>query len=348
MTIKISKPEINVRERLKELQKPSGIAGEAMLRAETPQEQFGLIGAGRKNFTRNGAMQIWQRGTSFSGNDTDANDYFADKWFMGTNTNAITIAKQSGVSIPGLGTKNNTLKLTLGATAGFDLYQAYEDWEHLSNKTVTISFWYRHTMPSLVIRQWSTNSWATVPSSDEWAYFSKTFTLGTLVAGSRAANTATIGFWSNSVNGVSGDTLEFTNYQLEIGSTATPFEHLCYGEELALCQRYYTRINVKVYSYITEVQKHGGNQYRAAIHLPTPMRIIPSISFAGLATWYGSGSLSAGFSAIVSGYTPVQGDISIMPLTLTPTSMVLANFQVGMLSADNTANTQYLAFSADV
>ena len=54
MTVKITKPEIDIREKLTELNKPSGIAGEAMLRAETPQEQFNLIGAGRKNLIING------------------------------------------------------------------------------------------------------------------------------------------------------------------------------------------------------------------------------------------------------------------------------------------------------
>jgi hypothetical protein len=64
MTVKISKPAINVREELADLKKPTGIAGEAMLRAETPQEQFNLIGAGRRNLIINGAMQVAQRGTS--------------------------------------------------------------------------------------------------------------------------------------------------------------------------------------------------------------------------------------------------------------------------------------------
>ena len=34
-------------------------------------------------------------------------------------------------------------------------------------------------------------------------------------------------------------TLEFTGFQLEVGSVATPFEHRSYCEELARCQRYY-------------------------------------------------------------------------------------------------------------
>ena len=53
MTVKISKPAINIRAELADLKKPTGLAGEAMLKAETPQEQFNLIGAGRKNLIIN-------------------------------------------------------------------------------------------------------------------------------------------------------------------------------------------------------------------------------------------------------------------------------------------------------
>ena len=67
MTVKVTKPAINVREELADLRKPSGIAGEAMLRAETPQEQFNLIGAGRRNLIVNSDMRIAQRGTSATG-----------------------------------------------------------------------------------------------------------------------------------------------------------------------------------------------------------------------------------------------------------------------------------------
>ena len=36
--------------------------------------------------------------------------------------------------------------------------------------------------------------------------------------------------------------IAFTGIQLEANTTATPFEHLQYGQQLALCQRYYERI----------------------------------------------------------------------------------------------------------
>ena len=37
----------------------------------------------------------------------------------------------------------------------------------------------------------------------------------------------------------SGNYIEFTGVQLELGSSATPFEHRSYGDELARCQRYF-------------------------------------------------------------------------------------------------------------
>jgi hypothetical protein len=67
MTVNITKPAINLRSELADLRKPTGIAGEAMLRADTPQEQFNLIGAGRRNLIINGAMTVAQRGTSVAG-----------------------------------------------------------------------------------------------------------------------------------------------------------------------------------------------------------------------------------------------------------------------------------------
>ena len=83
MTVRIEKPAINVREKLAELDKPTGIAGEAMLRAETPQEQFNLIGAGRRNLIINGAMRVAQRGTSFDPQGTGNGEGYTVDRFAG-------------------------------------------------------------------------------------------------------------------------------------------------------------------------------------------------------------------------------------------------------------------------
>ena len=65
----------------------------------------------------------------------------------------------------------------------------------------------------------STGSWATYSVSNE-----------------QEGNTSTIPTTLNA-------TWQITGVQLEVGTTATPFEHRSYGEELALCQRYYQLVD---------------------------------------------------------------------------------------------------------
>ena len=82
-------------------------------------------------------------------------------------------------------------------------------------------------------------------------------------------------------------TLEITGLQLEVGSTATDFEHRGFGEEYALCQRYYQRS----YSYGTAIgatTSVGAVMHAAAvtqtyaspgsIKFPVNMRAIPTIT----------------------------------------------------------------------
>jgi hypothetical protein len=62
-----------------------------------------------------------------------------------------------------------------------------------------------------------------------------------------------------------------TGVQLELGSVATDFEHRSYGEELALCQRYYTEINFSVQGY------QGANNFASSHHAwQQTMRAQPS------------------------------------------------------------------------
>nr|BAR22137.1 putative carbohydrate binding domain containing protein [uncultured Mediterranean phage uvMED]BAR39032.1 putative carbohydrate binding domain containing protein [uncultured Mediterranean phage uvMED] len=49
-------------------------------------------------------------------------------------------------------------------------------------------------------------------------------------------------------------TLEITGVQLEVGSVATDFEHRSFGQELALCQRYYQTGFIKIYDSNAGVQ----------------------------------------------------------------------------------------------
>ena len=72
-----------------------------------------------------------------------------------------------------------------------------------------------------------------------------------------------------------GATFFITGAQLEKGSTASSFEYRPYGEELALCQRYYTQFN----SFTLEAYQGAGGYVRALntiVPLPVEMRATPT------------------------------------------------------------------------
>ena len=71
----------------------------------------------------------------------------------------------------------------------------------------------------------------------------------------------------------SGAKFRMTGVQLEVGRNATEFEHRSYGEELALCQRYYWRVpNAR---WLNGYKRHD-NQCFFQLDTPVPMRASPT------------------------------------------------------------------------
>jgi hypothetical protein len=76
-----------------------------------------------------------------------------------------------------------------------------------------------------------------------------------------------------SLVGTANATMYITGWQLEVGEQATPFEHRSFGEELALCQRYY-----QVHSDIHMAHYVNAAFRRAETYVPLPveMRAAPT------------------------------------------------------------------------
>lgn len=180
------------------------------------------------------------------------------------------------------------------------------DFVPFEGRTATLSFWVKATKTGIYCvsfrnsaADWTYVAEYTVNSSDTWE--KKTITL-TFNSGGTFLYTSGIGLhiswtilcgstyqttkdaWqegnyiatSNQVNGFDSTDNNFslTGVQLELGSTATEFEHRPYAEEFALCQRYYQPAYFRIRGYASA----GGQGICLTFRIPT-MRTKPTATF---------------------------------------------------------------------
>ena len=81
MTVRVNKSAFNIREKLSELERPIGVKGNELMRAETAQEAGALLGVGRKNMIINGNQDIDQRNDgSATANFSGSGHFVTDRW----------------------------------------------------------------------------------------------------------------------------------------------------------------------------------------------------------------------------------------------------------------------------
>ena len=327
MTVRISKPSFNIRERLSELERPIGLKGSELMKAETAQEARELVGAGRKNLVINGAMTVAQRSTSVSG-ITNSGYKTIDRQQLGFSPSGAVLAESRSTDAPENFAYSRKLEVTTAGTSSTWALFSYkfegQDVQHLnygsSNaKHITLSFWVKanHTgnyvvelingggddrLVSYLYTINTANTWQkiewTVPP-DTVGTFPNTngeslqitwflapgsiFTGGTRLTswGARGSNSnRAVG--CNQFTNTVGNQFYLTGVQLEVGKNATEFEHRSFGEELALCQRYYQRRTYTSSSYVAPAGLQNSTNTRGAqIHLPVSMRVNPTITTSG-------------------------------------------------------------------
>ena len=96
-------------------------------------------------------------------------------------------------------------------------------------------------------------------------------------SGSGGASVTVTANSTNSVATTSGATWQITGVQLEVGETATPFEHRSFGDELARCQRYFAKIRTGWSGDTT-----NGGSYRASYQNAVEMRSAPAATWTSI------------------------------------------------------------------
>jgi hypothetical protein len=240
-----------------------------------------------RNRILNGGMDIWQRGTSFS-----ATGYTADRW-NATVAGTTTFSQETSIVPSGA---QYALKWTTGASSSYGQLRQFIEQLNvipLRGQTVTASVYVRSggTFTGNIVFEIGYNT-STDASGAGWSVISTT-TSGTINSSSYTQIKTTFTVPSNAVGlyfGIVPDTVQSSGAivyqslaQLEPGSVATPFERRSYGAELALCQRYYQRLDIPLYG------SYSSSTSRAIWNFKVTMRAVPTIVSTGSSGTVGAG-----------------------------------------------------------
>ena len=176
-----------------------------------------------------------------------------------------------------------------------------------------------------------------------------TYTGGT--SGSWSTNSNDYGT-SNQVNWMDSTSNNFylAEVQLEVSDKATPFEHRSYGEELALCQRYYYLRDFGIYDIIA--MGHAlGDRGGYLLHTPVSMRIKPSVSQGSyIHCWYNNNGAVTAQNNLVAGYMATgDADFNQVYLRADSNSTLSGNsYPLGLTMYHGSTQESYVALDSEL
>ena len=171
--------------------------------------------------------------------------------------------------------------------------------------------------------------------------------------GTSDAWSATVANYSttNAVNWMDtvGNTLLISEVQLEVGDTATDFEHRSFADELARCQRYLYRIGGATYTRIGTGFSYNTTAHNTPVPLPVSMRAVPTLTTSDLsgastfAVYHAAASLATVSNIVIEpdGIDPTH------VLSINSTTSGLTQGNVGILVTKNDINA-FLQFDAEL
>jgi hypothetical protein len=121
-----------------------------------------------------------------------------------------------------------------------------------------------------------------------WLGSGSTYTSGSASDGNFHNTNANRAAGNVNIADSTSNSFRITGIQVEIGDNATPFEYRSYGEELALCERYYHEADLAGNKpFWLHPLTTGDTIYRRAMYkFPTEMRAAPSVTVTNTASGY--------------------------------------------------------------
>jgi len=294
MTVRVNKSSFNIREKLSELERPIGLKGSELMRSETAQEARDFVSAGRRNLIINGRFDFWQRGTSFTGDE-----YTADRWTQALSGGTSTVSRQSftlgQTEVPGNPVYYLRQSCSVGnGNCGID--QKIEDVRTGAGGPVTVSFWAKGTNPPgygyWAMQLWQRFGTGGSPSGNvqnnkeltvtsDWKKYTFTYELNSVAEKTLGTNNDhnvdLIIRQHASDNNTGAWELNLANVQVEFGRNATEFEHRSYGEELALCERYFQLLTTENEELLGVGYVQNSSSVYVASPFRTTMRTVPTV-----------------------------------------------------------------------
>jgi hypothetical protein len=334
----------------------------------------GLGGFSFRNKIINGAMEIAQRGNTFTNQATTSSPngpYTLDRWKNNRAGDAPGLTVTQSTDAPQGFINSMKLQRVSGNTSNLSTYVfhtlAREDSIPLAGETVTLSFYakaganYSASGNTISIQSQTTttdsdtkvyafSSPVTVDAKNftlttSWQRFSTTFTLGSTIR--QFGFLVFSGTTSTALTGTAGadDSWYATGFQLEEGSVATPFERRPYGTELRLCQRYYYKITPNATAYpLGSLYVSSTTLGRCQTFFPVNMRVKPSaLEQSGTAGDY---SIATTNTTTTCSAVPTFNNSSV---NYAATNMTVASGLTAGQAGEGRGNaTGYLAWSAEL
>ena len=244
----------------------------------------GITEPPRKNFIINGGFTVNQRAayTSATAVGAGAKTYVSDRWAVYIESIACTYNWYDATIDSVKRRAGKVISTGTGSSKYFHVTQQieYESW--MEGRTITISGWVRTNLAGQKFRICDGVGCYTpgsvIASDGNWAYYSTQHTLPNDVS-SYAAFQVHPAFATGTFD--TSTYLEWAEFKVEFGSTSTAYEHRSYGDELALCERYY-----ETYTGTHQGGKDGGSSVynRITVSFRTRKIANPTITHSALYT----------------------------------------------------------------